>query len=104
MHSPEAFVSMHAPIGGKRETKGNETGNEQETKRGFLYKTGNGPETRYGNEAGVFRRLRFLRVRAMRSCYRPPNPGDYPPENPIWCSLLLLLNPVSATPTAENRL
>ena len=59
MHSPEAFVSMHAPIGGKRETKGNETGNEQETKRGFLYKTGNGPETRYGNEAGVFRRLRF---------------------------------------------
>jgi len=29
----QLFVSHFAPIGGKRETKGNETGNEQETKR-----------------------------------------------------------------------
>ena len=66
MRSPEAFVSIHAPIGGKRETKGNETGNERETKRGFLCKIGNEKKTRYGNEAGFFRRLRFLRIRAMR--------------------------------------
>ena len=40
----KAFVSKFPPIGRKRETKGNETGNKQETKRGFLCKTGNGPQ------------------------------------------------------------
>ena len=52
--SSEAFVSNFAPISGKRETKGNETGNEQETNSGFLCKIGNEPKTRNGNEGDGF--------------------------------------------------
>ena len=55
----KAFVSKSLPIGRKRETKGNETGNEQETKRGFLCKTGNGQGMSYGNEGGIFRGFSF---------------------------------------------
>jgi hypothetical protein len=44
---------------GNEETRGNETGNEQETKRYFLCKIGNGPETRNGNERALFLSLRF---------------------------------------------
>jgi hypothetical protein len=54
-----ALVSKIAPIGRKRETKGNETGNELETKRGFLCKTENREETRNGNEGGFFERCSF---------------------------------------------
>ena len=46
-------------IGRKRETKGNETGNEQETKRGFLCKNGNGPKMNNENEEGIFRGSSF---------------------------------------------
>jgi hypothetical protein len=59
MRSPEAFVSAFRYIGRKRETKGNETGNERETKRSLLCKIGNGVETRIGNEGGFFGGLRF---------------------------------------------
>ena len=45
---------------GNEETRGNETGNEQETKRDLLCKTGNEQETRNGNEAPFFALLRFL--------------------------------------------
>jgi hypothetical protein len=59
MRSPDAFVSKFPPIGRKRETKGNETGNEEETKRGFLCKTGNGQKMNNGNEEGIFRGSSF---------------------------------------------
>ena len=75
MHSREAFVSNLAPIGGKRETKGNETGNEQETKSCFLCKIGNGNETRNGNEGALFEGSRFFRFPAMRRC-RWDLPGE----------------------------
>ena len=39
------------PTIGNGETKRNEAGNEQKTKRHFLCKIGNGPEMRNGNEA-----------------------------------------------------
>jgi hypothetical protein len=55
----DAFVSNFAPIGGKRETKGNEHGNEQETNSGFLCKIGNEPKTRDGNEKVLFRGSSF---------------------------------------------
>ena len=42
------------PTIGNGETKRNEAGNEQKTKRHFLCKIGNGPEMRNGNEAPFF--------------------------------------------------
>lgn len=53
------LVSHFAPIAGKRETKGNESGNEQETKRRFLRSCGNELETTIGNETRLFDALRF---------------------------------------------
>src|SRR4029450_10920938 len=54
----KAWPVMRAP-------RGNQTGNEQETKRRFLCKIGNVQETRNGNEAPFFDPVRFL-----RSCAR----------------------------------
>ena len=68
--SSEAFVSNFTPIGGKRETNGNEHGNERETNSGFLCKIGNGPETRNGNEKAFFLCVRFHCFSAMRQCRR----------------------------------
>ena len=53
--SNRTFVSKFLPIGRKRETNGNETGNEEETKRSILCKIGNEPKTGNGNESGVFK-------------------------------------------------
>jgi hypothetical protein len=64
----KAFVSKFPPIGRKRETKGNETGNEEETKRGFLCKTGNGQKMNNGNEEGIFRGSSFP---SFPSCQAP---------------------------------
>jgi hypothetical protein len=53
----EAFVSKFAPIGRKRETKGNETGNKLETKSDLLCETGNEVKTRNetkGSFLGLF--------------------------------------------------
>ena len=52
MHSPRhTLVSNSLPIGGKRETNGNENGNEAETKGVFLCRNGNEMETKDGNES-----------------------------------------------------
>lgn len=52
MHSPRhTLVSNSLPIGGKRETNGNENGNETETKGVFLCRNGNEMETKDGNES-----------------------------------------------------
>jgi hypothetical protein len=59
---PKAFVSDSAHIGRKRETKGNETGNGDETKRDLLCNSGNEQETRIGNEAPFLSLVRFLSV------------------------------------------
>lgn len=48
------LVSNSLPIGGKRETKGNENGNWMETKAGFFCRTGNKTETKHGNESRLF--------------------------------------------------
>ena len=54
MHCPNTLVSISATIGGKRETKGNETGNGMETEPFFLCKTGNETETSNGNETSLY--------------------------------------------------
>lgn len=65
MHSQsKTLVSRFHPIAGKRETKGNETGNGLETKRRFLCRCGNEHETSIGNEAAIFRAVRFHRDHA----------------------------------------
>ena len=57
---------MRAPIPWKRETKGNESGNERETKRRFLCDRGNEAKPGIGNEGAFFRRLRFHRPLTSR--------------------------------------
>ena len=89
------------PTIGNGETKRNEAGNEQETKRYCLCKIGNGPETRNGNEAPFFAPLRFLRfllvpheagrMRLIVDTHEPwPHPlarylpqGDLGPRRPL---------------------
>lgn len=52
MHSPRhTLVSNSLPIGEKRETNGNENGNEAETKAALLCRNGNEKETKDGNES-----------------------------------------------------
>lgn len=52
MQSPKhTLVSNSLPIGEKRETNGNEHGNEAETKAVFLCRNGNEMETKDGNES-----------------------------------------------------
>jgi len=46
----KGLVSKSLPIDEKRETKGNETGNGGATKASLLCKTGNGMESKHGNE------------------------------------------------------
>lgn len=59
MRSNRPFVSCFPSIGAKRETNGNETGNEMETKHGFLCRSGNEQETWIGNERHENEHLRF---------------------------------------------
>jgi hypothetical protein len=101
MHSREALVSNFALIGRKRETRGNETGNERETKWGFPCKIGNEGKTRYGNETGFFRRLRFLRIRAMRPCYPVAPLGLCPQKTPLV--LIATLPTPHPCPSAPRR-
>jgi hypothetical protein len=61
-----SFVSKLPPIGRKRATKGNETGNEQGTKLGFLCKTGNGPKMNNGNEDPLKNALFVSSFRELR--------------------------------------
>lgn len=63
MQSPDnSLVSISAPIGGILETKGNETGNEAETKGDFPCRSGNDRKLIHGNEPGPFRALSFPSV------------------------------------------
>ena len=66
MHSLETLVSCFTPIQRKRETKGNETGNGRKRKRLSLLKTGNGQETKQGNEGRIFRVFRFHQRRIIK--------------------------------------
>jgi hypothetical protein len=62
MHSPRhTLVSSSLPVGGKRETNGNENGNEAETKGVFLCRNGNEMETKDGNESRLSVALVFNR-------------------------------------------
>ena len=58
-HSGSQLVSIPATIGGKRETKGNATGNGMESEPFCLCKTGNETETSKGNETSLYPLLRF---------------------------------------------
>jgi len=57
--SENPLVSCFPSIAWKRETKGNETGNGEETKAIPYGKTGNGPFWRGGNEGRKNKGLRF---------------------------------------------
>ena len=66
MHLFESLVSCFPPIQRKRETKGNETGNGRKRKALSLWKTGNGQETKQGNEGRYFRLSRFHHRRIIK--------------------------------------
>lgn len=59
MRSLETLVSRFPPIQRKLETRGNETGNERETKSVLLCIIGNGQRARDGNEGTLFCIVRF---------------------------------------------
>ena len=59
MPSLESLVSRFPPIHGKRETKGNQTGNGGKRKTAFLCKIGNGQKMKHGNEGRFFHPSRF---------------------------------------------
>ena len=57
-HDPR-LVSVSLPIGGKRETDGNQTGNSEETKPPYLCRIGNGTNPDDRNGGSIFGVSRF---------------------------------------------
>jgi hypothetical protein len=75
MHSPRhTLVSNSLPIGEKRETNGNENGNEAETKAALLCRNGNEKETKDGNES----RLSVALVSIKGASPHPPGHQESP--------------------------
>jgi hypothetical protein len=96
MHSPRhTLVSNSLPIGGKRETNGNENGNETETKGVFLCRNGNEMETKHGNESRHSVALVSNRDKITEQPFlQIRHPSSKPPDDDASGSLQVTPRPV----------